>query len=489
MIFSDELDVPKEIVDFSGLRVDTAGEVWELNDPTRKAMIRWAKLKDCDDKAVRALKWYIVRLIVTRSPSHVLNAMSFVARYLCALRDHCSENNVTLETLLWYLQKLREEGTEHYFHHVRYWYIFSVDNVFEGFDEETAFALGELRIKGNKKGFAVLSSDAEEGPLDEFEEIALRRALIRDTGPIPGRAALWLALAFGPNPANLSLLRECDFTAHDFDGETPAAYFLKMPRIKKRSVARSHFKNRYVDQPLARIIQELLNYNQECCRHAGEKRPLFCLWQPRRNLLNGPLAEYAYHYSAQDITASIAECVERLKVVSPRTGKRLRITTRRLRYTFASKMARQGVSPRELAELLDHTDTQHVMIYYSADSRFVERLDETIAEAIGPQVRAFMGTLVERSRSGFVNLIPYRELPELGICDAPFLCGLAPHRTCYTCSKFKPFTDGPHEAVLRSCIEERDQLLRDGNERMAEQLDENILAVGEVVATIRCGAQ
>jgi hypothetical protein len=384
---------------------------------------------------------------------------------------------------MWYLEYLRAKQLGYQFHYIKQWYIGSADRLLDGFDDEIVFALEDLSIGGNSKGFAVLSADPEEGPLTEFEEASLRNALLRDDGPIQQRAALWLAFAFGTNPANLGLLREEDFVRFHFPGDTPSAYFLNIPRIKKRQPERTEFKKRAVDNPLALVVEELIERNAALAKN-DVIRPLFRLAEPRPNLLRGPLAEFAHHLSSSMVTSLIAECVARLDVRSPRTGKPLKVTTRRLRYTFASKMVRMGTPARELAQLLDHTDTQQVQIYYKADSRFVERLDATIAENIGPTVRAFMGKIVER-QNRTIDLIPYRDLPELGQCGASFVCGLSAPKNCYGCGKFKAFKDGSHIAVLQSLLSERSELLQDGRERMAQQLDSTILAVGEVVARTR----
>lgn len=476
-------EFPLHVLDVGGHAVEIASSLWRLHDSTFPANINWNRLDGCCADAVRALKWQIIRLIETRSARHACNTARYIGDFLCALRDNREgiENSVALKSLVWYLERLRKKRIEYQFHHIRAWYVASTDRLLQGFDDETAFALADLRVGGNKKGFAVLSQDPDEGPLSEFEEAALRRALVRDTGPIQQRAALWLALAFGTNPANLSLLREEDFTSHEFDDGTPPAYFLNVPRIKKRTLPRAEFKTRYVDQPLAAIIRELLDFNKTLSSIHQTCRPLFRLREPRPTLKDGPLADFSFHYSAGGITGLIADCVRRLGVVSPRTKMPLKVTTRRLRYTFACKMVRQGITPRDLAELLDHTDTQNVQVYYNADSRFVERLDQTIAEQLGPSIRAFMGVIVRRARDK-VDLIPYRDLPELGQCGANFVCGLSAPKNCYTCTKFKAFSDGPHKAVLASLVEERDELLKAGHERVAEQLDETILAVGEVVA-------
>ena len=482
-VAGDDREFPSHVLDVGGLAVDISSSFWRLHDSTFPGNINWNRLEGCCEDAVRALKWQLIRLIEARSARHTCNTARYIGDFLCNLRDNREEieNSVTLGSLIWYLELLRKKRIEYQFHHIRAWYIASTDRLLRGFDDETAFALCDLRVGGNKKGFAVLSDDPGEGPLNELEEAALRRALIRDAGPIQQRAALWLALAFGTNPANLSLLREDDFTVHQFDDDTPPAYFLNIPRIKKRTLPRVEFKIRYVDQPLAAIIQELLQFNATLSDGRRDCRPLFRLREPRPSLKDGPLADFALHYSASGITGLIADCVRRLGVISPRTKVPLKVTTRRLRYTFACKMVRQGIAPRDLAELLDHTDTQNVQVYYKADSRFVERLDQTIAEQFGPSIRAFMGAIVQRGAQQ-VDLIPYRDLPELGQCGASFVCGFSAPKNCYTCTKFKAFSDGPHKAVLASLIDEREELLKAGHERIAEQLDETILAVGEVVA-------
>ena len=483
LLDSEAVEIPEFTRDVAGHLVDLRTEKWRLNSTTsRHTLLDWSKLAGCDESSIGALRRHIVRLIETNGTAHVSNAFRVLSSFLVALRDS-RRPDPSLANLMWYLEHLRKRRLGYQFHYIKQWYISSADRLLEGFDDEVVFALEDLSLGGNAKGFAVLSADPEQGPLTEFEEAALRQALLRDDGPIEQRAVLWLAFAFGTNPANLGLLREEDFIRFHFPGGTPSAYFLNIPRVKKRQPERTEFKKRAVDNPLALLIDELIERNAAMSKD-DVVRPLFRLAEPRPKLLSGPLAEYAHHPSSSMITNLIAECVARLDVKSPRTGKPLKVTTRRLRYTFASKMVRMGTPSRELAELLDHTDTQQVQVYYKADSRFVERLDATIAENIGPIVRAFMGEIVERQNRK-IDLIPFRDLPELGQCGASFVCGLSAPKNCYSCRKFKAFKDGAHAVVLETLLDERNELLEASSERMAQQLDSTILAVGEVVARTR----
>lgn len=469
--------IPKSVKGSAGFDVDLSGEIWWVTSIPSSFKFDWAVLTHCDTFAVQALRLHIARLIASSSGNHSYNVYRAVARYLLwAATSNVSP--LALLSLRTYLQRLRRANVGYVFHLIRRWYQASCDRSLDEFDDDIAFALYDMRIEGNVKGDAVMSNDPREGPLTAFEEEALRSALLRDDGPIEERTALWLALAFGCNASNIALLQEEDLITHSFEGTLPPEYSLRIPRIKKRHVQRKDFKERYVAPQLAATIKTLIASNEG---KTGAIRPLFFRQSPKATHRIGHVEPYASHPSPSMITELIARAVTRLGVISHRTQEPLHVTTRRLRYTFAMKMVRQGATAIELAELLDHTDAQNVTVYYKADSRFTERLDETIARHIGPQVQAFMGQIVPRSRRP-VDLIPYRDLPALGQCGASFLCGLSAPKNCYTCAKFIAFQDGAHQAALTDLVQERDSLIDQHRERVAEQLNRVIFAVGEVVA-------
>ncbi|MDQ6674514.1 MAG: tyrosine-type recombinase/integrase, partial [Chloroflexota bacterium] len=62
-------------------------------------------------------------------------------------------------------------------------------------------------------------------------------------------------------------------------------------------------------------------------------------------------------------------------LISPRTGKPLHLTPRRLRYTLATEMAREGASRHKIADVLDHTDLQNVEVYIEAASYIVTQIN------------------------------------------------------------------------------------------------------------------
>lgn len=481
--------LPKFVHDSAGLVVDVSTELWTLNDLTdANCVLSWASLSESDPVLVYGAKKYIIELIKTTSPSHAQNSQRSICRCIESLNADSVQPHV-----LWlagFLNNLRSQGSDWLFHYVRAWYRWGADNALPGFDDDTLFAISDYRIPGNKKGEAVLSSDPEDGPLDEFEQSALRSALKRDKGPIEERAALWLFLSFGPNASNVSLLREVDFDSKE-TGNTiiTALKELKMPRIKKRLPPRSQFKTRALTDELAIVIEELIEGNRDRKLGAQFERPLFMRNDPNPKWLDSPLNEYAYHFTPQEITKLLQRCVQRLAIKSPRTGQFLRVTARRLRYTFAVKMVRQGTPPAELAELLDHTDLQNVMVYYKNTPEVVQSLDKALALAFAPIVKAFMGQIVsdERPFDDRVTFIDLNEAMDIGKCGANFLCNLAPPLTCYTCDRFLAFSDGPHETVLDALITQRTALIDDGKKYVATQLDDVIMACAEIVRNIQEG--
>ncbi len=483
---------PRIVMDAAGYKVDIGGSVWRLNEPSvASILIDWDELIDAPEHAVKALKGYVISLIKRRSPSHTRNSFRRIRDYLLVLnRPSSPSDDVDSESLHWYLKQLRADQEEYLFHNVRAWCKWAVDHEYPGFEDDVVGEIMDVKVGGNAKGVAVMSADPEQGPLDEFEEAALRNALVQDTGPIEERAAVWLLLAFGVNPSNAALTAEQDYRVIATDDPSlPVLHELRIPRIKKRTAPRKEFKTRELDDHLAGIFGELIESNRSRRPGPDFTRPLFWRHAPRNIRLNGPLREYAYFLSSGEITLLAQRCIQRLRVVSPRTGKPLRVTTRRLRYTFACKMVRQGASAEELAELLDHTDLQNVLVYFASSSELIPHLDRALAEQMGALVRAFLGQLVglerECSADNRITTIDLTEVADIGQCGSSFQCRLAPPITCYTCDRFQAFTDGPHAEVLESLISRRESLMSEGNHRIAVQLDGVILAIGALLSKIR----
>jgi hypothetical protein len=398
---------------------------------------------------------------------------------------------------------LQKEGVLYNFSRLRSWYCWCADYLPEfGFDPDEAYKWQLLRIPGNEKGLAVRNEDANEGPLHDAELILLRRALQADKSTEPEhrrqRAAVWLALAFGRNASNYAQLRNRDLI-NLTTGTGIDTWVLMIPRIKKRGRPRAEFKQEYVGPELAAILLELVG--EDTARWTGtvEDRPLLLRATPPLKLVGTAMDEWAFHLTSNDFTALIKDAVTRYGIVSPRTGEYLELTTRRLRYTYATNRVREGISRIDLADALDHSDLQHVRVYFDARSTIVERLDETAAKEIAPVLALFKGkptSSTEARPDKIIRIEPeiaasrgkLAELGSLGECGEDEVCTWFPPYSCYICPKFRPFDDSVtiHTFVLEHLVNRRAALLSDSlnNNRIALQLDEVIYACAHVIVTL-----
>lgn len=77
-------------------------------------------------------------------------------------------------------------------------------------------------------------------------------------------------------------------------------------------------------------------------------------------------------------------------VISNRTGAILNITPRRLRYTIATMLSKDGYNDNIIAELLDHSSTSSIGIYIKNIADSVERIDSAVSEQLSFVADIFM---------------------------------------------------------------------------------------------------
>lgn len=187
------------------------------------------------------------------------------------------------------------------------------------------------------------------------------------------------------------------------------------------------------------------------------------------------------------MTMFFRERTEAIAPTSDRTGfAPIAMNPRRFRYTFGTRMAEEGCSKAVIADRLGHTDLQNVDVYFEASPAIVENIDRAMAAGLAPIAQAFCGRTIDgehqASQKGAPGsrIIDFRiSVDPLGSCGKGSSCGLTKPVACYTCFRFEPWVDGPHQESLDRLLAERD---RCADERMAGVNDDAITAVMEVIA-------
>lgn len=493
------------IHDRAGMPVDANGWVWKLNSLSSRRLMNFGLFGVAGGAMLTSIVLFIAERIKITSPDDTKNAFEALlllrksSIFMSALRSDANLDRTFFDQM-----RTLNEIDQSRLHHVRNWYGWCARQELSQFSSEVARELDDLVIPGNEKGRAVRTRDPVYGAFDEIEFIAICTKL-RAVGPqvlsVLERGLLWLTIAFGANPFAYALMREEDFKPLAEVGTGRIYHLLDVPLIKKGDVyARTQFDRRKLNQEMGAAVVDLIAENAKNRKDRGWPAecafPLFPRRRPQGDLLGGPLHEFAMHLRSGEITNVIRGAVEKLGIISHRTGESLYANTRRFRRSYATRAVEEGMSPAELAVGLGHTDLQNVGVYYETRSSQVDRLDVAMATKLGPIADAFMGRIVGADDDVVNGGDPAKRIPwfrrkfaksqqskgALGTCGSG-PCHLFAPVSCYTCSSFQPWRNGPHREVLNWLCEERERKENAGLDPQIVGIhDATILAVGKVVA-------
>ena len=511
-------DVPAEFVTREGVSVGATTDTWVVALPTLVKRIYWNKIED--DFLRWTCKRYAMHLMQSVSTSEGDRFSRVLSEQILPRLKKTTVNRGSLEKLLVMamedaIKALRAKQRLWQIYSIVRWYVWCADRFPElGFWVDYADELDRMVIPGGPKGEAVRSNDPEEGPLDRTLELPiLLKALNQDSSQafahVEERAALALCIAMGRNPANFVFLEEEDLVnITEAVPDIEPCYILKVPRIKKRQLSpRDVQRDVPIDVVLAKHIVALKAVNPRdpvsVYTTDGdlevEFRPLFRRPIGCTKAVPRAVIDRAARCPSDRINVLLKQFVKRMNIVSPISGELILITPRRLRYTFGSGLAEEGISRRELANLLDHTDTQHVGVYFELKHRIVRHLDAAVAKKFSGMLNFFKGKVIQDpgdepngilpdKRVIYVNQKNPLDQEDIGVCGKKALCHLDPPFSCYLCEKFRPLLHANHQRVLDCMLVDReDRLKKYEDSRLGVQLDDVIFAVAQVVEL--CGQE
>ncbi|MCP9759187.1 site-specific integrase [Aquitalea sp. S1-19] len=354
--------------------------------------------------------------------------------------------------------------------------------------------INELKIKGNAKGVAILTVDPYYGAFSDIELEAIQAALNEayEQKSIQEKDYLlaWLFMLLGSRPSQFSLLKVCDVIAPTLkDGSY--LYILRVPRVKQRKVPRLEFKERLITPQVGKLLYEYalkIKALFEGQLKDPNQAPLF----PKSRNQNQPEG-MEFHQTSTSLSDRFKSVLEKLEVFSERTGDLIHITPTRFRRTLGTRAAQEGHGELIIAELLDHSDTQNAGVYVQSTPEIIERIDRAVAITLAPLAQAFAGKIISNESEAIRGNDPSSRIFDpridkscstMGSCGSHGFCGFMAPISCYTCSSFQAWADGPHEAVLSHLLEERERKVMVTDKRIAAINDRTILAVAEVV--LRC---
>ena len=420
----------------------------------------------------------------TRAPDTVANAVGFLGRMA---RHVPLDGSICAATLMNYRARL-SAGRLHYLGHIASFLKFWHARGFPGVDDSVVEFFRRVRIPGNLKGTAVRTHDPVTGPFTDAElqaiVLAAREAHRRGLVSRQDYAILLTLTATGARSGQVSMLVCGDLAPAVRGSSTPR---LRVPSLKKRTRERLT-RDRVIPAELAAVLGELIGQRHRDGRLAGtavSRRPIFA----RTTESFGSLERA--HIGSKGVARAVKRVQKTLRLRSVRTGVAMDLSPRRFRRTLGTRAADAGHSPFVIADLLDHSDLQHVGVYVQAGGSIQDRIDAALKDRAEPLVGLFTGAVVAGEAQSGVDDAASRRVAAtagraVGTCAGPLDCNRLAPLACYTCAAFRPWRDAPHGALLRSLTEERKALLADGvAPQVAGANDATMMAVEEVAERCR----
>lgn len=480
--------LPESVMTRGGTVFDPRADLWEWTEGVFKVHLNFLRLP-LPPEMRQSLKRTLVAFAKTGAPTYLSNLFNIFRHFLAYRQRDSALTVIDMPEVSDYFAGLRNDqkwqlGTLNVL--LQKWVTLGLPGV----DPSCATHLEERRKPGNTKGAAVRTRDPIDGPFSEAEYKALYKAV--DVAYGSSEVPRWLAVlvrllfASGGRISQYASLKVSDFE------ESQGAYLLSLPQVKGREEnSRTSFKKFDLSPQTGRLLQEHIADLQEMGHDSNSA--LFPEGVVRHGWTNPAQRTAEDPFYGHFTAAALGKLlIANLRDISPTTERlnyhRMPINPRRFRYTFGTRLVEEGASLAVVADRLGHTDLQNVSHYFEASPKIIENIDKAMDAHLAPLAAAFRGRLVQGEEQSTQKGAPGSRIIDFRVSPEPLAscagsgqgCSFNKPVACYSCFKFEPWLDAPHEKVLERLEAERQK--HAGDERIAKINDDAILAVRQVIA-------
>lgn len=482
---ADALDVtlPTRVTTRSGASFDPREPTWAYRDTVFNVHLDFSRVPGLLSPLLPSLKIALLRFARDSSPGHLMNLFETFRVFGLAVAKSSEQEVREISELharqFWVSLRAPEKwrfgvlnGLIQQWHRVRA----------PGISEACVKYMRSIRKPGNAKGSLVRMHDPEAGPFTdrEFQDLFVAMAAAREDDEVP----LWVTALFrllcatGQRPSQYASMKVCDVRPLEADG-----YVVVIPKGKQRS---EHSRDEFEEYSLSPQAGELLHgyVDQLWERGATGESALF----PPHNYDVGQ-GLFRGHQTAKALAARFVDYVQ---PVAPPTERLdfapMPIGFRRFRYTYGTRLAEERASLLVIANRLGHSDLQNAGVYIEATSTIAQNISDAMDEYLRPLAMAFKGTLIEDESHATLSDRDKARIWDFRAARAPIGsctkggCSLFRPVACYTCVRFEPWLDAPHEELLKQLVAERERIAATGDHRLAAVNDPAIAAIREVIA-------
>lgn len=379
---------------------------------------------------------------------------------------------------------------------VRSFYSWATEADIAGFDEQSEEMLRAISpSRFSWVSPIVALRDPNVGPYTAAEMSVLNQAVRENPRvSIRQRAMFLLARDWGLRPVQISLLR-----IEDLGGNELGPYVM-VPSVKgvKRSKlrrAKSNMVCRHIADDTAAAVRlqveaapkqcaELMQKIQRLMEDGESKSlppvPMFPARdrqdQRLKRYCDSPaIFSYAMHTDATTISTEFRRLTSVLAIPMSRMDardaqpRRLMVGAYRLRRTKGTSLVLAGHLADEVAEALDHSNTESVGHYFKY-SRDVHRFINDTAARSSEIVAAAQSWEGRLSGNGEAPSTGATAVGSLGLCVRESACPYHPTVSCYACRSFRPDIGANHSAALESIKQHKALLEQSATGALKDQL-------------------
>jgi len=486
-------------VSFNGYEFDIESDTWVLNK-NKELQVKF--IEKFDPLIQDDIRSTLVYFAENKSSYHAFNMCLAIKNYY----DKTDRRVIDEAGLLAYKSIYSKKNEEYRLGVLRVFLKQIYFLEFNAVSDQVFELLTSWKLSGNDKGTAVLSLDAEEGPYSDTEFEAIRFGLDNKFAESVINAEEYsLAQMFsatGRRPIQIASLKIGDLRIDSEILDAPV-FILSIPKAKVRGRG---FRAGFTDFAVIESIGQVLRVHIENVKKMAELqigrglRKECSDWLP---MFSGDLRQLkglsdddmrvalgtdVTHRKTSEITSQLRNIIDKLQITSERTGKLLKTTSYRFRYTLGTRAAREGAGILTIATLLDHADTQNTKVYVANIPEHAATISEIMNSSLMRYASAFQGNIVESEDDVFVTMPGAERIRtndsrnNIGSCGTNAMCHDYAPVACYTCPKFNAWRDAPHYRVLKWLLDERERIIQETNDLgIAAINDRAIYAVTQVM--------
>lgn len=328
--------------------------------------------------------------------------------------NNVSPNYIDDKVIIQY-QNIQSANKPSYFLGLRPFFTKWFESGYPGIDESAVEIAKHFDIKIKKTGQPILQDDPTVGPLTKEEHASLIKAMSHAYSigklSLSDYAISLLISLTGRRPQQLVMLKYKDLLQKNL-GNGKVEYLISVPRVKQRG-KQLQYRELPIISEVASIVQLQANHSVRLVEqtlgknlddHAKGKVPVFL---NEEKLLDLAIIDFNFlesdkiYVKPTIANRALKNIVNTGNLISNRTGSLLNATPRRLRYTIATMLAKDGHNANTIAELLDHSSTSSTGIYIKNLAESVERIDSAVSEQLSFVAEIFMNGIKSKEITNF----------------------------------------------------------------------------------------